>query len=367
MYSLPGADIWVSRDSIDFGQVDVGEEATETLVVRNDGDSDLFIIGMSVDDGPFDLDCPSPLPITLGPGDDVNITVMFSPDEEGLFEGELSIASNDPDTPVYDIVLSGEGVAAGELTVDVSANADEFAFGNTLEINVAVLNTGEPVTVDVYLVLTYELGGIEEVNWSASLLSWWTDDLRPLVTDFPIGAGFDLSMQWWSSVLPSEYPTITKSGTYTLRMAAVEPGTLNFVSNYSFDEFTLTGEPFVDVFTNAGTYSLTADTVRISLDVGLPPYPLTNDFYLVLLGPDGEFWCPTGFGADVVWMTGVYPLLTYLETPPALDLMLEAVVMNLPSDAPFDLPGQFMLFTALVEPGTLTTHSDIGTATFTLL
>jgi len=366
VYSLPGPQIWVSADSIDFGQVNVGEHGTEMVVIRNDGNSDLMVSDISLDDGPFDFDCPSPLPITLVPGDDVNVEFIFSPDEEGLFEGELSITSTDPDTSVYVVDLTGEGVAVGELTVDVSANADAFVFDDTLEIDILIENFGEPVTVDVYLVLTYDLGGPGEMNWSASLLSWWTDDIWPLVTNFPISAGLDLSMRWWSTALPAEYPRISKTGTYTLQMVAVEPGTLDFVSDYSFDEFTLTGEPFVDVLTNAETYSLTVDTVRISLDVDLPSYPLISDFYLVLLGPDGELWSPTAFGVDVLWMTGIHPLLTYFETPPDLGLVLEAVVMNLPSDAPFDMPGQFMLFTALVEPGALTTYSNIGTAIFTL-
>ena len=366
VYSVPEPQIWVSADSIDFGQLNVGENETEALLIRNDGDSDLIVSDISVDDGSFDFDCSSPLPITLVPGDDVSLEVIFSPNEAGLFEGELSIISTDPDTPVYYVALSGEGVAVGELTLDVSANGDAFVFGDTLEIDISVENTGGPVNVDVYFVLTYDLGGPEEMSWSASVLTQWTDDIRPFLTNFPISAGLDLSMQWWSSILPSAYPKVAKSGTYTLRMVALEPGTLNFASNYAIDDFVLMGDPFVDVFTNAGTYSLTADTVRISLDVGLPSYTLISDFYLVLLGPDGEFWLPSAFGADVVWMPGIHPMLTSFESLPNLDLTLEAVVMNLPSDAPFDMAGQFMLFAALVEPGTMTTHSNIGTAIFTL-
>ncbi|MBN2209182.1 MAG: choice-of-anchor D domain-containing protein, partial [Candidatus Coatesbacteria bacterium] len=368
VYSVPGAKIWVSADSIDFGEVNVGEEGSRTLAVRNDGDSDLWVTNISVGSGSFDFQSSLPLPITLGPGDGFDLEVMFLPPEEGTFEDVLSIESNDPDAPVYDVALAGEGVAVAGLTVNVFPNADTFVFDQTFEINVSVENTGGPVSVDVYMVLTYDFGGPEERNWSASLTAAaWTEGLAPLVTAFEVPEGFDFAMQWWTSVLPAEYPRISKSGSYTLRMAAVEPGTLNLVSNYDFDGFTLAGEPFIDVSTNAETYSLTADSISMSLDIALPSYQLIGDFYLVLFGPGGEFWCPTGFGADVVWMTGIFPLLTYFETPPDIKLELEAVVMNLPSGAPFDAPGQFVLFTGFVEPGTLTPYSDIGTTTFTLL
>ena len=52
-------------------------------------------------------------------------------------------------------------------------NSDRYGFDDRLEIIVDAHNTGKPVTVDVYLVLTYDLNGLEEGHWSAS----FTDEL----------------------------------------------------------------------------------------------------------------------------------------------------------------------------------------------
>jgi len=93
---------------------------------------------------------------------------------------------------------------------------------------------------------------------------------------------------------------------------------------------------------------------------------MTADFYVVLLAPDGQFWSPDDFGIDVAWPTGLNPLYSSLVTSPNWELTLDAFVINLPADAPFDAAGEFTLFTALVEPHTLTPFCDIGMAGFSL-
>jgi len=193
----------------------------------------------------------------------------------------------------------------------------------------------------------------------------WTDGLAPLVTGFEVADGFALEgYPWWSSTLPSEFPTIAKSGTYTLRMAAVEPGTLDLVSNLAITDFILTGEPFVDITTDNATYSLAGDTVVVSLDVDAP-YDLTADIYVLMLAPDGQFWAPTGF-AEATWIADFVPIIPSITLDAGFTFSGPAFVASLPEDAPFDAAGQFMLFAVFVEPGTLTPHCDIGTTSFTL-
>ncbi|MBN1593504.1 MAG: choice-of-anchor D domain-containing protein, partial [Candidatus Coatesbacteria bacterium] len=367
IYSNSGPRIWVSDDSIEFGEVNVGQQGSQTLTIRNDGSENLQISDISPDDEAFDASTPQPLPITLAPDAQVEVEVIFEPDEAGLFEATLSISSNDGETPTFAVDLTGEGIAVGGLLVEVSANADAYAFEDGFSMNISVENTGDAVDVDIYVALTYDLNGPEQRSWSAALNSeYWTEGIVPLVADYPIANGFSLSMPWWGATIPTEFPRIAKSGTYTLQMAAVEPGTLNFVSNYSFDEFILNGRPFVDIETDAESYNAEGDTVRMQLDIYLPPYSLTTDYYLLMLGPDGEFWSPASFGTNVLWTTGAAPVLPYFGTPPDVTMTLDAVVTELPASAPFDMSGQFLLFSALVEPGTLTPFSDIGTATFTL-
>ncbi len=262
------------------------------------------------------------------------------------------------------------GEAAGPppgITVGVSTNSDSYEFGDVLQIDVTVKNTGMSAFVDIFAVLTFDLGGPEERHWSASATGEWTAGLSYYDTGVLIETGHDETTRVLSAPLPCQVPMIAKSGTYTLRMAAVEPGTLDFVSNIATLEFVLTGMPFVDVSTDKEAYSLIGDTITISLDVALPDYSMTADFYVVLLAPDAQFWSPDDFGIDRAWSTGLHPLYSRLPTSPNWELSLDAFVINLPSRAPFDAAGQFTLFTALVEPDTLTPYSDIGAAGFVLL
>lgn len=367
VYSVPTPDISADKASLEFGEVTVGEEGASRVRITNVGDGDLKIDTISATDPVFEPEYSGSLPITLGPDDSLDIDVVFAPDDEGEFEADLEIDSNDSDTPTLIVGLTGEGVeVSGEFTVEISANSDSFAFGDVLEVDLAMLNTDDPVTVDLYAVLTFDLGGSEEKHWSASATgSPWIEGLAPVVTNFYVETGFDLGLPWLASELPCQAPMVSRSGTYTLRMAAVEPGTLDLVSNLSIFEFGLTGEPFVGVSTDKGTYAAD-ETVSVFLDVALPDYSMTADFYAVVMAPDGQFWSPTGFGVDVEWQSIVLPLLPAFETPAGFNTTLEAFVINLPAAAPFDATGQFALFAAVVEPGTLTPFSDMGTAAFTL-
>ncbi len=266
----------------------------------------------------------------------------------------------------YLIFGEAAGPAPG-ITVGVSTNSDSYEFGDVLQIDVSMKNTGMSAFVDIFVVLTFDLAGPEERNWSASATGEWTAGLSYYDTGVLIETGHDETTRVLSAPLPCQAPMIAKSGTYTLRMAAVEPGTLDFVSNIATLEFVLTGMPFVDVSTDKEAYSLIGDTMVISLDVALPDYSMTADFYVVLLAADGEFWSPDDFGTDETWSTGLHPFYSSLPTQPSWELSLDAFAINLPSGAPFDAPGQFTLFTALVEPDTLTPYSDIGAAGFVLL
>ena len=364
VYHVPAPDISVQTNALNFGQVTIGEEKTETLTITNVGDGDLTITDVSADDSAFSVAIGGGLPASVKPGDSIDADVTFAPGTVKKFSADLLIASNDPDTPTLIVALTGEGVP-GELTLEVTANSDTFVFGDTLQVNLNVENTGEPVTVDLYLVLTYDQNGPEERNWSASFTeNLWTEGLAPLATDFAIDNGYAIDYRWWESTLPSKLPMISKSGTYTLRMAAFDAGTFDLASNLSAAYFVLNGEPFVNIGTDKGTYALNSDVVMMSLDVDVP-YDLTADAYVVLLGPDGQFWSPTGFG-EVPWAAEIAPMFSSITLPGGLAFSGSAFVATLPAAAPFNGPGQFTLFAGLVEPGTLTPFSDIGTASFSL-
>jgi hypothetical protein len=57
------------------------------------------------------------LPVTLEPNSFIDLDIQFSPVIEGVDTAVLTIVSNDPNDPIVDVVLKGEGVT-GVLTVE---------------------------------------------------------------------------------------------------------------------------------------------------------------------------------------------------------------------------------------------------------
>lgn len=53
--------------------------------------------------------CGSTTP-TIVPGTSCTVLVRFNPQSEGQFSANLTIESNDPDTPIVIVVVTGKGV-----------------------------------------------------------------------------------------------------------------------------------------------------------------------------------------------------------------------------------------------------------------
>ena len=92
-------DIEVSPLLLDFGNVPVGSFKTMTLLLSNRGPGDLIIGAISTLAAPFSIRSDQCSGQTLGPAGNCTIEVDFSPLGQGneRFDGQLTIASNDPD------------------------------------------------------------------------------------------------------------------------------------------------------------------------------------------------------------------------------------------------------------------------------
>ncbi|MCD6328580.1 choice-of-anchor D domain-containing protein [bacterium] len=368
VYVIPAPEIYVSITELAFGDVEIGQTALRRFSITNNGDAVLSISDVSVSDAAFSFDLGLELPVSLAASNSLLTDVRFEPSTEGEYTAELQITSDDPNTPTYVIDLSGTGVEPpDQLILDVFANGDVFAFDDDLDVSISVQNIGDPVTADVYLVLTYDMDGPDKMTWSASFTEIWVDGLEPVASDYVIGDGYDVNnFTWWSSTLPSSFPQVSMTGTYTLELFAVEPGTMVHLCDAAIDEFEVIGEPYVDILTDKATYELAGDTLSITLDVQMPDFPVTGDFYVVLKDPDGNEWSPSSFGEGVVWSPNAAPMFPSITVPAGFEFANVSFIVELPSAAPFDVAGDFTLTTMLVRGGTFEPFSDRGTATFTL-
>jgi hypothetical protein len=113
--------------------------------IFNTGGADLLVDSVSVVAGAADFSVlPNPTqPIVVKPGAHVDVTVRFSPTSPGLKTGTLRIVSNDPDTPTFDIPMTGEG-GSGDVNATLEADGDfgNVALGGFGVLTLEVLNQG---------------------------------------------------------------------------------------------------------------------------------------------------------------------------------------------------------------------------------
>ncbi len=143
---LPQPDIAVQPRDVAFGDVPVGDSQERTVTVTNNGNADLSVETITLEEGAFSQshDCDAP----LAPGTDCTLTLVFQPGEAGAQSVTLTITSDDPDTGALTVSLNGTGVIAAEP--GLSLDTDEIVFGDTVtgetrDRAITLTNTGSAV------------------------------------------------------------------------------------------------------------------------------------------------------------------------------------------------------------------------------
>jgi ASPM-SPD-2-Hydin domain-containing protein len=113
----PGsATITATPASLTFGSSALNTTATQTVKIANTGTASATITQDSVTGTGFSTGLTTPL--TLGAGQSVNATVVFTPTTSGALSGSLSLSSNG--VSLLKIPLSGTGVTPIAHSVDIS-------------------------------------------------------------------------------------------------------------------------------------------------------------------------------------------------------------------------------------------------------
>ena len=139
--------ISVSSSSLNFGNVNVGRSSAPlSVTIYNTGTSDLHISGMALSDAAsYSINvsegtgsCGSATP-TINPNSSCTITATFSPSSTGIIEANLIISSDDPDTPMINISLSGMGTIP-KCGCDFLPDSTVIPRGGTLRSTAMVSN-----------------------------------------------------------------------------------------------------------------------------------------------------------------------------------------------------------------------------------
>lgn len=89
--------------------------ATRTIEVSNNGSASLTVTSVTSTNPRFTVNVNN---FTLAPGAAQNVVVTFDPTLAVTNSGQIRFASNDPDTPLASVSVSGRGIAAGQVIVD---------------------------------------------------------------------------------------------------------------------------------------------------------------------------------------------------------------------------------------------------------
>jgi hypothetical protein len=117
--------ISVTPASISFGSVSVGVTDTQSVTVKNIGNSNLTISQATLGGSSFTMSGMA-TPMSIAPGGSTTITVAFKPATASTFYANLSLVNSSPTSPLV-IPLSGSSVAS---VLQLSASPTSLNFGS---------------------------------------------------------------------------------------------------------------------------------------------------------------------------------------------------------------------------------------------
>ncbi|MDZ4122234.1 MAG: choice-of-anchor D domain-containing protein, partial [Candidatus Cloacimonadaceae bacterium] len=133
--------ISVSPSVLEFQFTYAGDNRILQTVITNTGTDVLNITGLNTTHPAFTV---NPNPIQILPGASASLSVNFSPSEAGVYSETLHLVSNDPLTPVYNVILSATaGLRNPEIQVSAfTLNFGSVVTGGTVYQDLTISNTG---------------------------------------------------------------------------------------------------------------------------------------------------------------------------------------------------------------------------------
>ena len=306
--------ISVVPGALSFGPVTVNSAGAAGLTVSNIGTSNLTISDVSVNpSGNFSVTGVSGTTV-LAPGQTLTLQVVFTPDSVSTFSANLSITSDDPNTPVLQIPLTGSGIAAVVTPGSLSATPLLVDFGswttNTTSdpMTVVLTNTGSvSVTVSQISISppgAFILGGVQlPLGIAAGQTASIPLTFRPTADGV-----YNATMTITSTASPSTN-TVSLTGTAVAATPAVgvisfTPASINFGS------------------VNVGSSS-TAQSITVS-NIGNANYTLQSS----AISPAGPFAITSAPTLPVVIAPGQSQTITVVFSPVSSGTFNSAVALT---------------------------------------
>jgi hypothetical protein len=178
--AVPGANLGNSNDTLDLSGIvhqvigintNGNTTGTRTVTFTNTTGAPMTITCATLQDNTnFNIAGTTPmLPVTLQPGDDLNLTVNFTPTANGFFRSEIAFCAEGSVTPpVFEI--QGIRQAAARVAMDASASVNISVTPNPSQDFVNVNVSGaRKATIGIFTVLGQKLANFEgsTAKWDA--------------------------------------------------------------------------------------------------------------------------------------------------------------------------------------------------------
>ncbi|MDH3644789.1 MAG: choice-of-anchor D domain-containing protein, partial [Gammaproteobacteria bacterium] len=145
--SSAACDIAANPLALDFGAILIGSIETLTTTMTNTGAADCTVSGVTVTgSSEFGLGPGNPsTPFVVPAGGSVYIAVAYQPADLVADNGTLDISSDDPDSPVINVTLSGTGTSVPPSVCEVAPLSLDFAavpVGSSVTLTTTVSHNG---------------------------------------------------------------------------------------------------------------------------------------------------------------------------------------------------------------------------------
>jgi hypothetical protein len=149
--AAPEPDISVNPGSVNFGNVDVGDSSTETILIESTGDANLDITSITLNgDDAFSITSSGTAGV-LPAGNTQPVDITFAPENAAGLSATLTIESS---AGTATVALNGAGESAGEPnTVTFTASSESAPAGGA--VTVAVSATGFTDVTSTQFTLTW--------------------------------------------------------------------------------------------------------------------------------------------------------------------------------------------------------------------
>lgn len=137
--TLLAPDIQLNVSVLNFGEVIIGNSASQNFTIYNYGNLILTIEQLSTNNPVFTIE--GPLNFTIPAEGSINKTVWFNPTVKGTYNNQLTITSDDPDESVLNLQLIAIAYAVNELHT-----GNMFAFSGDQAALTFSINNMEPFT-----------------------------------------------------------------------------------------------------------------------------------------------------------------------------------------------------------------------------